>query len=76
VNYDGVSGTELTDLIARMGIEFRVLLDDPQPHFAYDRPSVLPTTVVIGPDGGVAHTLVGPQTRDTLEAKTRADASM
>ena len=52
-----------------MGIEFQVLTTDPQTHFVYDRPSVLPTTVLIDPAGEVRGVLVGPQTRGTLEEK-------
>jgi thiol-disulfide isomerase/thioredoxin len=76
VNYDGIVGEDLTRLIERMGIEFAVLRVDPQSHFAYDRPSVLPTTVLIGPDGRVKETLVGPQTRDSLEARISVPAAM
>ena len=72
VNYDGITGEELIQLIERMGIEFPVVLTDPQPRFGYDRPSVLPTTVLIGPDGEVREVLVGPQTRDALERRMLA----
>ncbi|TDJ37521.1 MAG: TlpA family protein disulfide reductase [Gammaproteobacteria bacterium] len=76
VNYDGITGEDLTRLIARMGIEFTVMLVDPQSHFAYDRPSVLPTTVLIDPDGRVQEMLVGPQTRDSLEGRMSVPAAM
>jgi len=41
---------------------------DPRERFGYQLPAVLPTTVVIDPDGNVAATLVGPQTESTLLA--------
>ena len=66
VNYDGISGESLTTLIDKMGIAFPVLDSDPSERFGYDIPKVLPTTVIIGPDGNVRDTLVGPQTRDSL----------
>jgi thiol-disulfide isomerase/thioredoxin len=66
VNFDGVQDLALSDLIVRMGIEFPVLTMDPRERWLYDRPSVLPTTVVIDPSGNVVRTLVGPQTRSTL----------
>jgi thiol-disulfide isomerase/thioredoxin len=66
VNFDDVKGVALSDLIVRMGIEFPVLTADPRLRWQYDRPSVLPTTVVIDPAGNVVRTLVGPQTRSTL----------
>lgn len=76
VNYDGIRGTELAEVGERMGIEFTILADDPQPHFGYDRPSVLPTTVLIGPDGQVREVLVGPQTRDSLERAISSTTSL
>jgi thiol-disulfide isomerase/thioredoxin len=66
VNFDGLQDLALTDLIVRMGIEFPVLTTDPREHWQYDRPSVLPTTVVIDASGNVVRTLVGPQTQSTL----------
>lgn len=76
VNYDGITGEDLTRLIERMDIQFAVMLLDPQSHFAYDRPSVLPTTVLIDRDGRVAETLVGPQTRGSLEGRMSVPATM
>jgi len=67
VNFDGVKGVALTDLMARMAIEFPVVLTDPRERWQYDRPSVLPTTVVIDPSGNVVGVRVGPQTRESLE---------
>lgn len=66
VNYDGISGEALTTLMAEMGIEFPVLASDPFDRFGYDVPTVLPTTVIIGPDNSVHQVLVGPQTRESL----------
>ena len=66
VNFDGVTDLALSDLIVRMGIEFPVLTIDPRERWHYDRPGVLPTTVVIDPQGNVVRTLVGPQSRETL----------
>lgn len=66
VNFDGVKDLALSDLIVRMGIEFPVLTTDPRERWQYDRPSVLPTTVIIDPAGNVVRTLVGPQDRETL----------
>jgi len=66
VNYDGVQGEKLTSLIETMGIEFPVLVTDPRLHWNQDQPSVLPTTLVINPDGELEEVLVGPQTLVTL----------
>ena len=73
VNYDGITGDRLTALVDRMGIEFPVLVDDPMHRWDYARPEVLPTTVIVGPDGGVQEILVGPQTRDSIRAALEGD---
>lgn len=68
VNFDGVDGPGLLALMQRMQIEFPVMTSDPRARFGYELPGVLPTTIVIKPDGSIAATLVGPQTEDTLRA--------
>ena len=37
-----------------------------------EQPQVLPTTIIVGPDGQVKSTLVGPQTEETLLEAIRA----
>ena len=71
VNFDGIEGEALHQLIAKMDIRFPVALDDPRANWAYDRPQVLPMTVIIGPDGDLRHQLQGPQTLDSLLAAMR-----
>ena len=66
VNYDRISGESLAALIDEMGIEFPVLVSDPSERFDYDVPTMLPTTVIIGPDATVHEILIGPQTRESL----------
>lgn len=68
VNFDYLEGQELTDLITEMGIEFPVLVDDPQLIVGYEAAQVLPMTVIISPAGAVHNVLVGPQTAETIEA--------
>lgn len=51
-----------------MGIEFPVLVDDPQVIVGYAAAQVLPMTVIISPQGEVHKVLVGPQTAETIEA--------
>jgi thiol-disulfide isomerase/thioredoxin len=68
VNYDGLVGEKLTDLIGTMDIEFPVLLDDPRLRWQQETPAVLPTTFLINPDGELAEVLVGPQSLDSLTA--------
>jgi thiol-disulfide isomerase/thioredoxin len=75
VNFDGLEGEALTQLIARMDIRFPVIVGAPRLHWDYPLPTVLPTTVVIGPDGKLAATLVGPQTLDSVRAVWSAPAA-
>lgn len=75
VNFDGVDGDALRALMQRMSIEFPVMTTDPRERFGYELPAVLPTTVVIDPNGEVAATLVGPQTESTLRAVTGVSAA-
>ena len=68
VNYDGLLDPELADVIAKMGIAFPVLTEDPRNYWGVEMPQVLPVTLVIGPDGKLAAHLVGPQTKASLLA--------
>lgn len=66
VNYDGLTGTQLANLAAEMGIEFPVLVADPRERWGADLPSVLPSTLIIDPTGKLAKVLVGPQHYEDL----------
>ncbi len=66
VNYDGKKGAELRSQAAELGIAFALLEDDPGAELGIKRPRVLPTTLLVTPQGQVSDTLVGPQTRDSL----------
>lgn len=68
VNYDGATGQALTDQEAQLGIAFPTLSEDPAFSLGIRRPAVLPTTLVIDPEGKLVKTLIGPQTEDTLLA--------
>jgi thiol-disulfide isomerase/thioredoxin len=68
VNFDGIQGDELKAAEAKLGIEFTNLAQDPHQQFGYERPNVLPVTIVINPEGNVIHQLVGPQTFGSLMA--------
>tara|TARA_R110000823_G_scaffold210224_3_gene340425 strand:- start:31479 stop:31967 length:489 start_codon:yes stop_codon:yes gene_type:complete len=67
VNYDGASGEELARQERELGVKFRTLTTDPAAELGIQRPSVLPTTLLIDPDGSIAATLVGPQTLESLQ---------
>ena len=68
VNYDGQQGETLTQQASELGIRFELLEQDPGPALGIERPRVLPTTLLIDPEGVVTDILVGPQTRENLAA--------
>ena len=71
VNFEPVDSETMREHVQEMRIRFPVYLDDdPYLHFGYERPLVLPTTIVISPSGEVHQILVGPQNRETLLAAT------
>ncbi len=61
VNFDRKVGTALAADAAELGIEFNII-DDPASILDITRPSVLPTTLILSPEGNLVATLVGPQT--------------
>ena len=70
VNYDGATGEELERQAQDLGITFTMLSTDPANALGAPRPVVLPTTLIIDPDGRLSQTLVGPQTLHSLAALT------
>ena len=66
VNYDGQIGEALKSQAAEMGITFTLLEQDPGTALGIERPRVLPTTLLVNPQGAVTDTLVGPQTQASL----------
>jgi len=66
VNFDGTQGAELASQMDSLGIGFPVLLEEPLAAVGAPRPNVLPTTFLLNPEGKLAKTLVGPQTRESL----------
>jgi len=69
VDFDAPStATAAMASIEKMGIEFPVLTLDPAMRLGIDTPTVLPTTVLVHPDGEVREVLVGPQTAASLLA--------
>jgi thiol-disulfide isomerase/thioredoxin len=69
VNYDGVEGAELEQQRQALGVEF-ASVTDPAAQLGTPRPVVLPTTLILDPQGEVAATLVGPQTMESLARAT------
>ena len=66
VNFDGLRGEALTSLIEEMNIRFPVLVHDPGHRWDQPPPTVLPSTLVIDPEGNLRDVLVGPQTYESL----------
>ena len=66
VNYDGVKGDALMELVRDFDIKFDNLDEDPSSALGIPRPRVLPTTLVLDPTDNVVGTLTGPQTQETL----------
>ena len=70
VNYDGATGPELAQQLQKLGVAFASLEADPAAQLGTPRPVVLPTTLVVDPDGQLAKTLTGPQTLESLAQAT------
>jgi thiol-disulfide isomerase/thioredoxin len=66
VNYDGLQGEALTGVMERMDVAFPVLAEDPRSRWGLPLPSILPSTVIVDPEGEVHEVLVGPQTEESL----------
>lgn len=66
VNYDGLQGEALAADIEALGIQFPILLADPHPALGIERPTALPATLLIAPDGSLKNVLLGPQTAEVL----------
>ena len=66
VNYDGKRDSELQAQADTLGIEFALLDNDPNHDLGTTRPQILPTTLIVAPDGRLLRTLVGPQTAQEL----------
>ncbi len=73
VNYDEVDNDTLLTQAEDLGIAFPLLTSDPAQSLDYARPMVLPTTMVISPDGEVWARLIGPQTVDSLAAAMQSE---
>lgn len=68
VNYDGVTGDQLSTQAKAMGINFPVLTTDPRQQFGVTASGALPETLVIDTQGVYQKVLLGPQTVESLLA--------
>ena len=67
-NFDRLEGEELQSQIIRFGVNVPSILTDPGILFGWEAPPSLPATYIINPEGILIHTLIGPQTQESLEA--------
>ena len=72
VNFDNRQGEELLADAAELDIRFGLLGYDPAAQIGYARPTVLPTTMIINPEGVVWARLLGPQTEAQIAAAIEA----
>lgn len=68
IDFDETGGAALAAKIRELDIRFPVLVQAPDWILQGERPAVMPTTYVIGPDGTPRGALLGPQTAETLQA--------
>ena len=67
-NFDRLEGEELQSQIIRFKVNVPSILTDPGILFGWEAPPSLPATYIINPEGILIHTLIGPQTQESLEA--------
>ena len=72
VNFDEVQGDTLLQQAAELDIQFPLLASDPGARLGIARPTVLPTTLILTPEGDLATRLIGPQTLESLEREIAA----
>lgn len=70
VNFDGIVGEELEQQMQKLGVAFTNLDQDPAAQLGVQRPDVLPTTLLIDPQGILQDILIGPQTLHSLADAT------
>lgn len=74
VNFDGGTPEQQYTQAKALGILFPVLQNDPAMALGWERPEVLPTTIVIDPEGQLHAVLHGPQTAADLRTALSLDA--
>jgi thiol-disulfide isomerase/thioredoxin len=66
-NFDELEGSELKEQILRFKVEIPSLLTNPKELYGWQPPEILPATYIIGPQGTLRESVIGPQTQDSLE---------
>lgn len=68
VNYDQLSNEEINKFADKLGITFPVMRSFPIKKYGVTEINTLPVTFIISPEGKLVKILLGPKTRDSLEA--------
>jgi len=66
-NFDELEGSELKEQILRFKVEIPSLLTNPKELYGWQPPEILPATYIIGPQGTLRESVIGPQTQESLE---------
>jgi len=66
INWDQDPVEKTRDYATRMGIEFDVVLADFPALMGHPRPQILPTTLIVSPQGEIVAELVGEQTIESI----------
>ena len=66
-NFDKQTGLALAKQVTKLAIEFPNLSQDPAVLFDQAKPSALPATMVINPQGEFQAWLLGPQTQESIQ---------
>ena len=66
-NFDQLQGEELQDQINNFNVNVPSLLTDPGLLFGWKEPGSLPATFILDPEGNLLESLIGPQTKESLE---------
>lgn len=66
VNFDRLAEPQLQTEFTALGVDIPAFVSDPYQALGYERPTVLPTTIIML-EGQVKDVLIGPQTKESLE---------
>ena len=66
VSWDDLSHKELTTIKQRYDMQFDLLALEPEPKMPFSKPSQLPVSYILSPQGQLVKTLKGEQTSETL----------
>ena len=68
-NFDHLEGEPLQVELARFAIDYPSLVQEPGPLFEQNPPAGIPATMLIDPEGRFKFWLMGPQTKESIQAR-------